>query len=101
LFWNLLYDEKEAGVSIHTMEKKIDAGRVVAQQSFPVEQNDTLFSLFDRCYNISVGLVIEALDKIDSGDWQPVQSGRTPSYFTFPTWKEGREFRKKGKKIYE
>jgi methionyl-tRNA formyltransferase len=99
LFRNLLYDEKEAGVSIHTMEKKIDTGRVVSQQSFPIEPDDTLFSLFDKCYDISAALVIEALDKIDIGNWQSVQNGRTPSYYTFPTWKEGREFRKKGKRI--
>jgi methionyl-tRNA formyltransferase len=99
LFWNLLNDEKEAGVSIHAMEKKIDAGRVVSQKSFPIEPEDSLFSLFDKCYDISVELVIEALEKIDLGNWLPVQNSRYPSYYTFPTRKEGREFRKKGKKI--
>ncbi len=99
LFWNLLNEEKQAGVSVHTMEKEIDKGKVVAQKSFGIQQNDTLFTLFDKCYEISVELTLEALAKIESGNWQPVCNGILPSYYTFPNRQQARLFRRKGKRI--
>lgn len=100
LFRNLLNDDKVAGVTIHTMEKEIDKGKIVAQKSFPIEPDDTLFSLFGKCYGLSVELVNEAVEKVGTDSWEPVQNNIAPSYYSFPTWEQGRQFRKKGKRIY-
>lgn len=99
IFWCLLNDEQEVGVSVHTMEVKIDKGQIIAQKSMYIKPNDTFFSLFEECFKMSVDVVLEAIEKIDSGDWNPIVNDRAPSYYSYPTWKDVREFRRKGKRM--
>jgi methionyl-tRNA formyltransferase len=99
IFWCLLNDEKEVGVSVHTMLKEVDKGQIVAQESLSVAPRDTFFSLFERCFALSVDVVLQAIDRIDSGDWKPIMNSRTPSYYSYPTRHDIRQFRHKGKRM--
>ena len=99
IFWCLHNDEEEVGVSVHTMVEEIDRGSVVAQQSLRVEPRDTFFSLFSRCFALSVDVVLQAIDRIDSSDWKPIVNGRSPSYYSYPTRNDVRQFKRMGKKI--
>ncbi len=100
VFWYLLHDAGEVGVTVHTMEKKLDAGKIIVQKRVPIEEHDTMFSLYEKCFKLAVGMVIEAFDKIGSGNWEPVVSSAKPSYYSFPSKEVGKEFRKKGKRIF-
>ena len=99
IFWCLLNEEPYVGVSIHTMTEKIDRGIVIAQRRLEVSDGDTFFSLFEKCFELSVYAVIDAIQKIEDNDMQPVTSGYPESYYSYPAWKDVREFRRKGKKI--
>lgn len=99
IFWCILNEEEEVGVSVHTMVEEIDKGQVVAQQSLRVKPEDTFFSLFSRCFALSVDVVMQAIDRIDSGDWKPIVNGRSPSYYSYPTRNDVRQFRRKGKRM--
>jgi methionyl-tRNA formyltransferase len=47
--WAIRNGEQEFGVTIHRMERKIDAGAIVGQARFPIRPDDTGLVLFTRC----------------------------------------------------
>ena len=99
IFWCMLNNEEKVGVSVHTMTPIIDAGIVLAQRSVPINPEDTFFSLYRRCFQLSPDIAIEAIQKAERGDFQPVVSGLRKSYYSYPSWHDIRQFRKMGKKI--
>jgi len=94
--------EAFTGVTIHTMEKEIDGGAILSQAKIKIEKSDTVFSLYQKCFDISAQLCFEALEKIRLGQLEGMtsQNETAPSYHSFPTKEEWQEFRKrKGKFI--
>lgn len=92
--------EKETGVSVHVMTSKIDDGKVLSQKKTPVRKGDTLWSLYDRCFTLSVDAVLEALEKIRRGDLTAVENGYPKEYYSFPDKDHWRDFRRhKGRYI--
>ncbi len=99
IFWQLLHDERAAGVSVHTMTDEIDRGILLAQKAVPVEADDTYFSILEKCYRISDDVVLEAIEKVAAGRLEPGVSYRQPSYYSYPTPADIRRFRRMGKRI--
>ena len=46
----IYYGEKEFGISVHYMKEKVDSGDIILVDRFPVFNNDSLYSLTQRCY---------------------------------------------------
>jgi len=46
--WVLINGERETGVTLHYMEAKPDTGDIVAQQSVPIAEDDTVRSLYAK-----------------------------------------------------
>lgn len=89
--------EKYTGVSVHTMDRRLDRGIILAQRKVPIRPGDTVTSLYDKCYRISVGAVLEALDRVRRNDFYPHDvNGAVPSYYSFPTREHWQEFRQRG-----
>lgn len=70
--YSIINGDKETGVSIMYMEKKMDAGDVLAQRSIPIEANDDVQSMFDKLSILGRDLLMETLPKLFAGDIQPV-----------------------------
>jgi len=68
-FWVLYKGEKETGVSIHFVVKKLDAGDIVVQEKFRVETCDDFNSVVKRCYEIAPPLMLRALDILEKGNY--------------------------------
>jgi len=100
IFWCMLNGEKFVGVTIHTMTLKIDGGKILAQQKIPIKKQDTFFSLFEKCFQISVSVVIEAIKILDDGVIvkKPTNSYQE-SYYSYPSYNDVKLFRKKGNKM--
>lgn len=100
IFWCMLNDEKFVGVTVHTMTSKIDEGTILAQQKIPIKKQDTFFSLFEKCFDLSVNVVIEAI-KILGDDIKvnkPINNYQE-SYYSYPSYDDVKLFRKKGNKM--
>jgi len=98
-WWTLFSHDKEAGGTIHTMELKLDAGEIVWQKSFPVEDSDTQFSLaYKTKRDMCMGLV-EILNKYANDKVKPIQPFFSSSYHRAPTKEMGKEFHKKGLRV--
>lgn len=91
-------NEKFVGASIHTMQKSVDKGKVLAQKKVEIKENDSLHSLYSKCFKASVEALLESLDKVRKKDFSTVGENR-PSYYSWPTKEQWQEFRKRNGKI--
>lgn len=99
IFWCLLNDEKEVGVTVHTMTEKIDEGINLAQQSFLIESDDTFFSLFEKCFELSEDVTIAAIKKVANNDITTISSQYEKSYYSYPSKDDIKRFTAKGKRM--
>ncbi|MBI2653391.1 hypothetical protein HYX02_01130 [Candidatus Woesearchaeota archaeon] len=100
VFWAMLNDEKEVGVSIHKMVEHIDEGEVITQDRIKISDKDSLYDIYKKCFEISSGLVLEAIDILEQNKKHKIiNKSRKKTYFSFPKREDIRLFRNKGKKF--
>jgi len=68
--WALINGEKISGVTIMKMERKMDAGPIMMQQSVDISEQDTVLTLEKKLAEIAENLIVTALEKIASGNFQ-------------------------------
>ena len=88
--------EDYTGVSIHTMEKAIDAGKVLSFRQVPITSETTIAGLYSQCFDASADALLEALDNIRNDHWAERSTGQKPSYYSFPTAEHWSQFRERG-----
>ncbi len=64
----LIKGEKETGISIIYMEKKMDAGDILAQRSLTITREDDVGTLFDRLSLLGRDLLIDTLPELLKGN---------------------------------
>lgn len=62
--WAILNNEKEVGVTIHKMVKKIDAGPIMYQKKIKIKKDETGFELHKRVMNESLKFLIKNYNNI-------------------------------------
>lgn len=60
----IMNDDKEIGVSIMYMEKKMDAGDILSQSAIPLLESDNVATLFDKLSEVGTHLLAQTLPKI-------------------------------------
>lgn len=50
--WAIMNGEARTGVTLHEIDRSIDHGRVIHQESFPIEDRDTAGSLFSKAESV-------------------------------------------------
>ena len=68
--------EKNFGITCHHMVPKVDSGPIIAVRRFPVMENDTVYSITQRCYTEILHLFYELTSNVLSGKPLP-QSNET------------------------
>jgi len=85
-FWELYYGEREAGVTVHFVVEKLDAGPVVAEATVPIVAGETEHSLREKLDGLGAELLLTAVEAVAQGravpSMQPASGGRA---FTTPT----------------
>jgi len=66
-FWMLKNGESVAGVTVHVMTEKIDAGDIVAQQELIIGENENAGELLQRQHYAAATLLIEAVNAMAQG----------------------------------
>ena len=77
----LMQGEKETGVSIIYMEKKMDAGDIILQKSLEITRDDDVGTLFDRLSLLGKELLMETLPKLLAEDITPVKQNEAEVTF--------------------
>ena len=68
----ILRGEVETGVTIFRIEPKLDAGPILAVESTPIGPDETYGELELRLADLSVGMVRDVIDRIESGNVEPI-----------------------------
>ena len=64
----ILAGDQEAGVTIMKMDEGLDTGDILIQKSCPIGEKDTTGDLYKRLSVLGSDLLIETLDRIESGE---------------------------------
>lgn len=67
LFWTYWNDERDAGVTIHWMNERVDAGDIVAQRSMPLERGIPSREAYMQLTAVGVELLAGVLNQVASG----------------------------------
>lgn len=70
--YSIINGDKETGVSIMYMVKKMDAGDVLAQKAIPIENDDDSGTMFKKLSLLGRDLLLTTLPKLISGDIHPI-----------------------------
>ena len=65
--WALLSGETSHAITWHLMTGGIDEGEVLATRSFPIEVDDTAFTLNARCFTAALDSVAEVMTAMEAG----------------------------------
>ena len=65
--WAILNDDAETGVTIMHMATEMDAGDIIAQESTPIEENETAEELYLRLARMGGELLVKTVARIEAG----------------------------------
>ena len=80
--WMIINGERQAGVTLHHMVARADAGDIVAQRAIEIAEDDTALSLYRRLVPLSVSMIREYHPLIAAGRApRRAQDSSVSSYF--------------------
>lgn len=79
--WSIIDGEKETGVTIMQMDKGLDTGDILFQKKVPITEEETGASLFDKLAEAGAQLIVEALEKIEKREVNPVKQDNNNSCY--------------------
>lgn len=65
-FWAIWYGDKQSGMAVHFMDSGLDTGEIAYKSYVPVENGDTVDSLYDRIWKSDEAIVKQLLDDIEN-----------------------------------
>lgn len=88
--------EDYVGVSAHTMDSEIDGGIVISYRKIPITLGCTIAELYEKCFALSAGVLLDSLDKIRINDFSSCDVRKIhKSYYSFPKKEHWAQFRKR------
>lgn len=78
----LLNGDKETGVTIMEMVKKMDAGDMYAQKVLPIEPDDNAGTIFEKLSYLGRDLLLETLPKITDGSVKKIAQDESKVVFS-------------------
>lgn len=79
--WAIVNGETETGVTIHTLDEKIDLGDILMQEKIPIDFTETATDVFYKTNPVISRMIPEVLNQIENGTVTPIQ--QDPSLATF------------------
>lgn len=101
-FWVLYHGEEKTATTVHYMDTEIDTGDIILQKDVQIEKDETLDSLIKKTKSITVEALLETFNIFLKHDGRPPAKPNlkeNATYFSFPTKKEIKIFKKRGEKL--
>ncbi|WP_103664594.1 methionyl-tRNA formyltransferase [Gracilimonas amylolytica] len=70
IHWAIMSGEKQTGCTIFFLDEKVDTGNTLLQKKTTIGENETTGELYGRLRDMGSELVVEALELIESGDYE-------------------------------
>jgi len=85
IFYAILNNEKEFGVTVHYMNEKIDDGPIILQEAVKIAKNDDLFSLYPVAFKKAGELLVKAVNLISNNSLN-IRANDTSqmTYYSYP-----------------
>ena len=78
----LLHGEAYTGVTVHRMERRVDAGDILAQDVVPILESDTVYTLAARIFELGGRILVDVLERLALGKLEPrAQAGGRATTF--------------------
>ena len=74
--WAIINGDKESGNTTFLLNHEIDKGAIIGQQRTPIGDEECVGDLYDRLMTMGAELVVESVEKIASGDINPIAQPR-------------------------
>lgn len=71
--WAIIHGETMTGVTTFLLDRQIDTGRILLQESTPITADDNAGTLHDRLMSMGAGMVCRTVDLLASGSASPVE----------------------------
>ncbi|TSO26514.1 methionyl-tRNA formyltransferase [Lactobacillus sp. LL6] len=88
--YSLINGDKQTGVTIMEMVKKMDAGDMYAQKAIDIEEEDTAGTIFEKLSYLGRDLLLETLPKIEDGSAEKIPQNEAEVVFS-PNIKKSQE----------
>lgn len=89
--WAIINREKETGVTIILLDEGVDTGDILLSSKLEISFDDTSDILHDRLADLAADLLIQTLDRFETGDLTPIpQDHSKASYAPLLKKKDGR-----------
>ena len=99
-FWQMYHGNKTVGITIHTINPKIDDGEIILQREVEIQRQESLDSLIKHTKKIGAALMIEAIAAIKQRNVPSLPNDSSmASYYSFPTKDDVKKFKAKGYKL--
>jgi methionyl-tRNA formyltransferase len=92
-FWTLANSEKEGGISVHFVDRKLDNGPIVVQRRYRIHPHDTLEDIMARSKDLAAECILDAVRLIEAGDPPLLDNDEAAATsFTLPTREDAKRF---------
>lgn len=75
--WAIIHGEECTGNSLMVLSEGVDSGDIIAQRSFDITLYDSCNTLYDKVAETNADMILELLNKLDSGTFKPIPQGHT------------------------
>ena len=100
-FWILQNNETETAVTVHDLAEELDNGDILLQKKIDVTPDDTWDSLIKKTKEAAGHALVEATLQVEAGTvTRRPNLDEESTYFSFPTWKDARLFRARGRRMF-
>ena len=94
-FWQHREGEGRLWVTVHFVDEGLDSGAIILQRAFPVWPGASYGAVLERLFDVSAGVVLEALELLEAPGFEPfdnpVDQGSSHAH---PTLEEARAWRR-------
>jgi methionyl-tRNA formyltransferase len=70
--WAIINADNKTGVTVYKLSQEIDGGDILLKKKVKIERSDTNITLNEKLAKEGADLLLEALEKIEKGEIQPV-----------------------------
>lgn len=97
-FWALYHDEDESGVTAHYMAEEFDAGDIVMQRRFDIEDDDSMADVYQKVVETGSEMAVDLIETVRAGDDFQSRPNDTAAreYRSLPGKAARKEFRRRG-----
>uniref|UniRef100_UPI0040576887 methionyl-tRNA formyltransferase n=1 Tax=Alistipes sp. TaxID=1872444 RepID=UPI0040576887 len=69
----LINGDRETGVTTFLLNHEIDKGAIIGQLRTPIAPEDNIGTLYERLMHLGTGLVLESVERLASGEVNPIE----------------------------